>query len=210
MAKGKYANALMALATMTEVGKYAMQKQVLEEEKLKEERRYQTELKRQDEAISRDTLRYNNEQKYKALENLLSFKNTQQTTAATYGIDNITFDMHSVPDPKNPEQTMETKVWRVKTAEEGYDENKTPNRLESQFNIRQNKLGEYGYFLEGETEEDTDKNIAEYETYKLMGLNYDSRGTMFNNPNLVAKDIARGQKGNFNDLDLADFEDFLK
>ena len=210
MAKGKYANALMALATMTEVGKYAMQKQVLEEEKLKEERRYQTELKRQDEAISRDTLRYNNEQKYKALENLLSFKNTQQTTAATYGIDNITFDMHSVPDPKNPEQTMETKVWRVKTTEEGYDEDKTPNRLESQFNIRQNKLGEYGYFLEGETEEDTDKNIAEYETYKLMGLNYDSRGTMFNNPNLVAKDIARGQKGNFNDLDLADFEDFLK
>ena len=29
MAKGKYANALMALATMTEVGKYAIQKQVL-------------------------------------------------------------------------------------------------------------------------------------------------------------------------------------
>ena len=44
MAKGKYANALMALATMTEVGKYAMQKQVLEEEKLKEERRYLTNI----------------------------------------------------------------------------------------------------------------------------------------------------------------------
>jgi hypothetical protein len=200
---GKYANALLALNVFTETGKYAIQRQLMEEEKIKEQNRYDAEIKRADDAIAVEQVRYNNEQKQQHIQNQLLFSEQKENLVREYGLSNVTKVYKKV---KGQDAVP---IWRVKTDAEGFNVDNTPSMILSGHEKRVELLGQYGQWLAGDDDAATDANIADYQEYFLMGSSFDSRGTLFNNPNLVAKDVFRGGRGNFNDLDLKDFEDTM-